>query len=80
MYETEHNPKPGRELRRACRELCGPRTHPAPGHTSAEALRPWRGPVRIVTLVEQRTEEFARRMRELSARCRTGRISSCTEA
>lgn len=79
MYEMAHKPKPGRELRRACRELCGPRTHPASGHTRAEALQPWSGPVRIVSLAEQHKAEPIRKVREMSARFRTGRTSSCTE-
>lgn len=75
MYEIKL--RPGREVRRACRELCGPRTHPAPGHTRAEALQPWDGPVRIVTLAEQRREGRTQAMLRALSHVTTGRVSSC---
>ena len=73
MYETKV--RPGREVRRACRELCGTRTHPAPGHTRAEALQPWNGPVRIVSLAEQRRAD--RRRKETIYRALYGGVTPC---
>lgn len=62
---------------RACQELCGPRVYLTPAHTPREALRPWTGQIRVMSVAEQQREARTQAMLRALAHATTGRVSSC---
>ena len=60
---------------RACQEACGPRMSDKATHTRPDHLRPWKGPVRIVSLAEQGRAD--RRLKETVYRVLYGGVTTC---
>lgn len=74
-YQLPYRAHRPQAVLRACQEACGPRTPDKATHTRPDHLRPWEGPVRIVSLAEQGRAD--RRLKETVYRVLYGGVTTC---